>query len=515
MKKKTGSQISRTGLSLSVLVPVYNERYLVTESLRRLAVLCEYEALTKLEVIVVDDGSTDGTREVLKELAASHGDGDRIHWKFLYHEKNGGKGKAIQTALEQATCDVSIIHDADLEYDPADIVRIMKVFVDHDADAVFGSRFAGADVRRILMYRHQLANRFLTFMCNLVSNLNLTDVWTCYKAVRTSLFKSIPLVSNDFRLEPEIAIKLAKREARVFEVPISYYGRTYAEGKKINWKDGLLALAAVLRFGLSDHIYRSDEYGSQILARLARAPRFNRWMADVIRPYCGSMVLEIGSGVGNLSRALLPRSKYVASDVNPLYLETLSNLAAERPYFQSSYCDINDLSTFPVSDGGYETVICLNVIEHVQDDRNSLMNIKSVLSESGHAIILVPQGPWNYGTLDEVLGHHRRYTVSTLTKLAHDCGLEIAHLIEFNRTGTIAWYLNGKILKRKRVGIGQIFVLNVITPIMRRIDNLLPVPPLSLIAVMRRPASEIADLRLEAKNVRLERQAEAGLLAGA
>jgi SAM-dependent methyltransferase len=211
-------------------------------------------------------------------------------------------------------------------------------------------------------------------------------------------------------------------------------------------------------------------------------------MADVIRPFCGARVLEIGSGVGNLSRALLPRAEYVASDVNPLYLRILENLAADRPYLKSSYCNVNDLDSFPLSADGYDTVVCLNVIEHVHDDCKSLMNIKAVLSETGRAVILVPQGPWNFGTLDEVLGHQRRYTRQTLTDLATECGLEIKNLIEFNRTGTIAWFLNGRILKRRGFGICQIWMLNLVTPLMRHLDSLLPIPPLSLIAVMGRAA---------------------------
>jgi glycosyltransferase involved in cell wall biosynthesis len=477
-------------ISLSVLVPVYNEQYLVGEALKRLKVLESDPTLSRIEIIVVNDGSTDGTREVIssfRETLCAQSEGTiGTQWIFIQHTKNYGKGKAIQTALGHATGDVTIIYDADLEYRAEDISRLIKVFKENQADAVFGSRFAGGEVRRVLFYRHQLVNKFLTLLCNLVSNLNLTDVWTCYKAVRTHLLKSISIVSNDFRIEPELTIKLAKREARIFEVPVSYLGRSYGEGKKIGVRDAILALWAIMRFAVSDDIYRNDEYGSQILSRLARAPRFNAWMADMIRPFCGERILEIGSGVGNLSRKLLPRMEYIASDINPLYIQTLTNLAEGRPYLSAAYCDVIDLQTYPRSEPGFDTVICLNVIEHVGDDRKSLMNIKAVLAETGRAIVLVPQGPWNFGTLDEVLGHQRRYTRDTLTDLATVCGLEIKNLIEFNRIGTIAWFLNGKIFKRRSFGIGQIWMLNLITPIMRRFDSLLPIPPLSLIAVMER-----------------------------
>ncbi|MFL5406694.1 MAG: glycosyltransferase [Myxococcales bacterium] len=478
--------------SLSVLVPVYNERFLVASSLERLEVLATSPDLERVEVIVVDDASRDGTPLVLEQFQRDLRPDPKMTWTFLRHEKNGGKGQAIQTALAHASCEITVIHDADLEYHPRDLLRIVRVFAEERADAVFGSRFIGGEVRRVLLYRHQLGNRLLTFLTNVVTNLNLTDMETCYKAVRTDLLKSIPLLSRDFRIEPELTIKLAKRHASIFEVPISYSGRTYAEGKKINWRDGIAALWAILRFAASDKIYRDDEYGSQILARLSRAPRFNAWMADTIRPYCGSTVLEIGSGVGNLTEKLLPRERYMASDINPLYLQTLGNLQADRPYLRSSYCDVTDIATFPREAAPFETVICLNVIEHVPDDRASLRNIRTVLAEGGRAIVLVPQGEWNYGTLDEVLGHRRRYDESSVRTLAADCGLEVERIVHFNRVGTIAWYLNGKVLRRRIFGLGQIMLLNSLTPLFRLLDAWLPVPPLSLIAVLRKPASVAA-----------------------
>lgn len=472
-------------VSLSVLVPVYNEQHLVEASLTRLDVLEKSPLLSRVEVIVVDDCSKDATPEVLRRFqAARAGKKSKIEWTFLRHEKNGGKGKAIQTALARATCDVSVIHDADLEYHPEDLLKIVKVFEEEKADAVFGSRFAGAEVRRVLFYRHELGNRLLTFLTNMVTDLNLTDMETCYKAVRTDLLKSIPIVSNDFRLEPELAIKLAKRGARLFEVPIKYSGRTYQEGKKIGWRDGVKALGAIARFAMSDQVFTADEYGSQTLARLSRAPRFNAWMADVIRPYCGQKVLEIGSGIGNLTAQLVPREKYFATDINPLYLQSLRTLEVDRPYLRTQFCDVTKKESFPKIEGGFDTVVCLNVVEHVEDDTAAMENIRDVLAPGGRAIVLVPRGEKLYGTLDEVLGHVRRYEPETLRALADRAGFEVKEIVEFNRVGTPAWWLNGTVMRRRKFGLGQVLALNALTPVFRKVDDALPLPPLSLIAIL-------------------------------
>ena len=274
--------------SLSVLVPAYNEEFLIKESLRRLLVLEECHEISKVQIIIVNDGSTDNTsEEITSFILEVQNRYEKLEWIFINNQSNHGKGNAIKTALNHASCDVTVIHDADLEYYPKDIIKMMPLFIDEQADAVYGSRFAASDFRRVLMFRHELGNRLITFLCNFVSNLNLTDIETCYKAVKTDLLKTIPIESNDFRIEPELTIKLAKRRAKIFEVPIRYSGRTYEEGKKIGWKDGFKALWAIIKFGFSDDIFTHDSYGAKIIFRLSRARKFNNWMSETISPHVG------------------------------------------------------------------------------------------------------------------------------------------------------------------------------------------------------------------------------------
>jgi glycosyltransferase involved in cell wall biosynthesis/phospholipid N-methyltransferase len=481
----------RHGTTLAIIVPVYNEQYLVETSLRRLITLGDSELLERIQVIIVDDGSSDRTPLVLERFRRSLEDfrGSKFTWLFIRHEANQGKAAAIRAGLAQADTELVTIHDADLEYHPEDLLRMVQVFFEEEADAVFGSRFLASQYRRVLFFRHELGNRFLTLLSNLVSDLNLTDMETCYKMVRTKLLQSIPLVSKRFGIEPEITIKLAKRGARIFEVPIRYSGRTYQEGKKIDWKDGLKTLGVILRLALSDEVYVEDEAGSQILGRLQRAPRFTRWMADTIRPFVGESVLEIGAGTGNLTLQLVPRVLYWASDINPLYLDYLDTLKQSRPYLHVGFTDGQLAQSYP-SDQKFDTVICLNVVEHLADDMGTLRNIREALVPGGCAIVLVPCGPWLYGTLDKVLGHYRRYTKEQLSTVANSAGFSVDQIFSFNRVGVLAWWLNGRLLRRTTFGLSQIKALNVLTPLFRVIDAWLPLPPLSLIAVLRNPPEQ-------------------------
>jgi len=478
----------RTSTTLSVIVPAFNEQFLVEASLARLRVLTESPRLDLIKIIVVDDGSFDQTPEAIehfRRLLESEEPDPKLSWTWIRHKKNAGKGAAIRTGLSHADTELVVIHDADLEYHPRDLLKMVDVFLEEEADAVFGSRFMAGGYKRALFFRHALGNKLLTFLCDLVCDLNLTDMETCYKMVRTNLLKSIPLESSTFDVEPELAIKLAKRGSRIFEVAISYSGRTYREGKKIGWKDGVRALWAILRYATSGKIYTGDESGAEILDRLQRAPRFTRWMADVIQPYMGDRVLEIGAGTGNMSVHLMPRAVYWTTDINPHYLDYLLTLRPTRPYMHVAYTNAAKAETYPLNQS-FDTVVCLNVVEHVEDDVGVLRNIRDVLMDDGRAIILVPSGPGLYGTLDEVLGHCRRYTSEQLQSIAKHAGFRVVEILKFNRPGVVAWWLNGRVLRRRHFGLGQVKLLNILTPFFRLADAWLPFPPLSLIAVLQK-----------------------------
>ena len=464
-------------MTVSVLMALYNEEEFVEAILERVMNAPLLEGMDR-EIIVVDDASSDGSARIVEDFAAHHSPAVRL----IRHDRNQGKGAAIRTALQHARGELSIIQDADLEYDPREYPKLLRPLAEGTADVVYGSRFMMSGERRVLYFWHSLANRLLTGACNMAADLNLTDMETCYKAFRTALVQSIPIRSNRFGIEPELTIKLAKRQARIYETPISYHGRTYEEGKKIGFRDAVQALGVILRYWLSGDIYHDS--GQEILDAFAHTPKFNRWMADTIRPYVGKRVLEIGAGMGNLTRQLIPgRQVYIATDIDEEHMARLRVRLHHRLNLQVYRCDAANPADFTPFAGQMDTVICLNVLEHIKEHWTTLKNIHSILMSGGRAIILVPQDQRIYGAMDEALGHVLRYSKDQLRSRIEEAGFTVETILDFNRASRPGWHLNGKFLKKRTISRTQLRVFEKTVWLWRRLDRWLPWPAVSIIAI--------------------------------
>lgn len=259
---------------VSVVIPVFNERRTVETLLRKVA-----EVGLRKEVIVVDDGSSDGTRDLLPELEQAG-----LIDVLVMHERNQGKGAALRTGFQHATGDVVVVQDADLEYDPSEFPILLEPILSGKAEAVYGSRFLGGP-HRVLFFWHSVGNRFLTLLSNMFTDLNLTDMETCYKMVRRDLLQSLPLSADRFGIEPELTARLAQSGARLYELQISYHGRSYAEGKKIGWRDGVSAIWSIFKFNLL-------------------GPRAPRWQAPAELPWEARRRLESGEAQAPASEAV-------------------------------------------------------------------------------------------------------------------------------------------------------------------------------------------------------------------
>jgi glycosyltransferase involved in cell wall biosynthesis len=465
---------------LSILIPVYNERTVVERSLS-LVLSAPLPENMERELVIVDDCSTDGTSEILDRLAASE---PRI--RLFRQPVNQGKGAAVRTAIQKAQGDFCLVQDADLEYDPSEYMRLLRPLVDGNADAVFGSRYLVSDQTRLLPYWHTVMNKGLTLLSNIFSNLNVSDMETCYKVFRTDLLKSIPIRSNRFGFEPEITMKCSKRKLRVYEVPISYHGRTYEEGKKIGWKDGVKALGVILYFWVVDDLYEPT-YGRGLLNSLTGTPQYISWVTRILRPHLGDRVLEIGAGLGNLTGRLMARKlHYVAGEGDALYLHALRNRFLRTP--NVTVCELHpeEPADYAPGAGQFDTALCVNVLESAKDPIGVLTSLGTCLAPGGSVLVLVPQGKGLYGSLDQGMGQLRRFSREELGEMLGQTGFHIEQMYQLNKIGTLSWWLYGKVLGRTAISRPALKLFDKTVWFWRRVDGLLPWPGLSLVAVAKK-----------------------------
>jgi glycosyltransferase involved in cell wall biosynthesis len=462
------------GPLLSVIVPCYNERATVAELLRRVRA----QPIDK-EIIVIDDVSTDGSRDVVAALAKE--------WPEIRHilqPVNQGKGAAIRRGIMEARGDIVLIQDADLEYDPDDYRKLIQPIVDGHADVVFGSRFEGYP-RRVMLFWHRMGNTFLTFLSNMTTNLDLTDMETCYKVFRREVIQAIPLRSDRFGIEPEITAKVAKRGYRIFEVPIAYYGRDYWEGKKINWKDGFSALWTILRYGLF-HDPASEPRSFKQIRRRSRLHRYNTWVWERLQPFVGQRVLEAGAGHGAMTRFLYGRELIVAGDREKAYVDRLRNAFRRRPGIEIEHVDLESDGSLELARYAFDTVTLINVLEHAEDDTAMLRRAHQLLVPGGRVVAYAPAGRSLFGAMDRGVDHLRRYEREELVGKLQQAGFEVEHVSFHNRMSRLAWRINSKVLRRKSLPSGQSRMFDRLVPLLRRLEGNNPSSGLSLIAVGRK-----------------------------
>jgi 2-polyprenyl-3-methyl-5-hydroxy-6-metoxy-1,4-benzoquinol methylase len=381
------------------------------------------------------------------------------------------------------TGDLAVFQDADLEYDPADFTRLLRPIMDGRADVVFGSRFIGEE-RKVLYFWHSAGNRLLTLMANMLNNLNLSDMETCYKAFVADRLRAIPLRSDRFGIEPEITAKVARNRLRIYEVPVTYNGRTYEEGKKIGWRDGLAAMWFIFKFRFSSDY---ADAGKVALDALEQAPRFNRWMYESIKPHLGTQVAELGSGRGNLSKLLKEHGALLVTDNRPEYLNELRERWGEGTKIEVASLDLCEPAQYERLRGFRpDTVVCLNVLEHIEDDGAVLSNLFNVVPKDARLVFLVPFNPKLTSEFDRQIGHFRRYSAGELETKMVNAGFVVERQFFFNKVGVWAWWLGNTLSGQRTITAWQLKLYDLLTPIFRVLDRCLPMTGLSTVVVARK-----------------------------
>ena len=433
---------SLTTPCLSVVMPCYNEVATIETSVKRVL-----ELPFVAELIIVDDASTDGTRDCLTGITD-------LRVRTIYRPVNQGKGAALREGFKVASAPFVAIQDADLEYDPGELERLLEPLIEGKADVVYGSRFVTTEERRVLYFWHSLGNRLLTTLSNVTTNLNLTDMETCYKVFRRDVLDQISIEEDRFGVEPELTAKVAALGLRVYEVGISYSGRSYAEGKKIGWRDGVHAVVAISRYAVVGRAIRkrnrrqvstfaeADEELSSTLHSLDGATNYCDWLASMVTPHLEGPILEVGAGHGTFSALLAEVGDLTLCEPSDRAVATLRERFASRPEIEIVHGDL----AAAIARRQYRAMVMLNVLEHIEDDDEALRLVASGLEAGGRVAIFVPAFELLYSRFDAAVGHHRRYRLPELERKVEGAGLTVREARYVNSVGFFAWLLTARVL---------------------------------------------------------------------
>jgi SAM-dependent methyltransferase len=473
---------------LSVVMPCFNEAERVSDALA--AVL---DSPFVAEVVLVDDGSTDATAKLVEAIAAAE---PRV--RLVRQPCNLGKGAALRRGFREVRSPYVVVQDADLEYDPRDWPTLLEPLISGVADVVYGSRFHASEGHRVLYYWHSVGNKVLTTLSNMATNLNLTDMETCSKAFRREVLESIELHEDRFGFEPEITAKVAAGGWRVYEVGITYNGRTYDEGKKIGWRDGVRAVWCIARYsqpgerlaGALNPAPRpavfsdADEELAGTLDALEGADAYADWVVSLFRDDLGQNVLEVGAGVGTITKRLADQGRVVAVEPSERCASPLAELAAVDPRVEVVHGSVDDVA----ADAAFDTAVLVNVLEHVADDVDLLRALGERLRPGGALVCFVPAHAWLHSRYDDRIGHVRRYRRSGLAEALGAAGFEVERLRHVNVPGALAWLAGARLLGLAPSPRTTELYQRTVLPLTQRVEAGRE-PPFgqSIVAVARRP----------------------------
>ncbi|MBI5547000.1 MAG: methyltransferase domain-containing protein [Deltaproteobacteria bacterium] len=399
----------------------------------------------------------------------------------------GGRGTAFKAALREAKGEVVIVQDPDPAYRPSDYPALLAPLLDRHADAVFGVRFGRLEpggARSVGHFYGRLADAALSALTGALTDLSLSDAETGLKAVRAEILRGMPLSSSNGGIDAEIAVKLAAQLFRIHEVPIGFAATPSSErlGHRVQ------RALTLMRYSTAVNDADNRHEGYNTLLRMEEgAPRYNAWLGRKLSQHLGKRVLEVGAGIGTITKHIAPgRDLVVALEMDRFYHDRLKNLFAHSPQVVPQLSGVEQVDWQSLRQHRFDSVLLSNVLEHIADDREAVLNFKSVLEPGGRLVILVPANPVLFGSMDEAVGHYRRYTGRALTGLLEGCGFTLEALEPMNVLGIPGWFVNGRILRRRAIPPLQLRAYDLLAPTLAGLeDRLKPRYGMSLLAVAR------------------------------